>query len=166
VILSDLLNGSRVFIDANVFLYHFGKHPVWQPACQQFLERISRGEIAGLTSSDVLSDIAHRLMTLEAADKYGWPMAGIAQRLKQHPGELQGLTRFRQAVDSVATIGVQVLAVDASLVTRAAAVSQQHGLLSGDALVVAVMEHQGVTNLATNDADFDRVPWIARYAPA
>jgi predicted DNA-binding antitoxin AbrB/MazE fold protein len=32
--------------------------------------------------------------------------------------------------------------------------------------VVAVMQTNGLTNLASNDSDFDRVPWITRFAPA
>jgi len=38
--------------------------------------------------------------------------------------------------------------------------------LSGDALVVAVMREHGLVNLASNDADFDRVPGLTRFAPA
>jgi predicted nucleic acid-binding protein len=32
-------------------------------------------------------------------------------------------------------------------------------------LIVAAMQANGLTHLATNDADFDRVPGITRYAP-
>jgi predicted nucleic acid-binding protein len=39
-------------------------------------------------------------------------------------------------------------------------------LLSNDALIVAVMRAQGLTNVASHDADFDRVPGITRYGPA
>src|SRR6266849_2322707 len=45
------------------------------------------------------------------------------------------------------------------------ALSQQIGLLSNDALLVAVMQAHGLTKLASNDPDFDRVPGITRYAP-
>jgi predicted nucleic acid-binding protein len=58
-----------------------------------------------------------------------------------------------------------VLTIPAALVATAAAVSQQTGLLSDDALIVAVMRHYGLANLASHDADFDRVPGITRYAP-
>jgi predicted nucleic acid-binding protein len=44
--------------------------------------------------------------------------------------------------------------------------SRLTGLLSNDALIVAVMQASGLTKLASNDADFDRVPGITRYAPA
>jgi len=40
------------------------------------------------------------------------------------------------------------------------------GLLHNDALILAVMQANGLTNLASHDADFDRVPGILRYAPA
>jgi predicted nucleic acid-binding protein len=43
--------------------------------------------------------------------------------------------------------------------------SVQHGLLSIDALVVALMGEMGLSQLASHDADFDRVPGIVRFAP-
>jgi predicted nucleic acid-binding protein len=39
-------------------------------------------------------------------------------------------------------------------------------LLTGDALIVAVMQAHGLSHLASNDTDFDRVPGLTRYAPA
>ena len=54
---------------------------------------------------------------------------------------------------------------DSAIVSTAAAVSQQHGLLSGDALVVATMRHFNISHLVSHDADFDRVPELARFAP-
>ena len=63
-------------------------------------------------------------------------------------------------------IGLDVLPVGKSHVSLAADVSRQTGLLCGDALVVAVMQAHGLANLASKDADFDRVPGITRYAPA
>ncbi|MCY2993431.1 MAG: PIN domain-containing protein [Planctomycetota bacterium] len=41
----------------------------------------------------------------------------------------------------------------------------EYELLSGDALIVAVMHAHGLTRLASHDADFDRVSWLTRYAP-
>jgi predicted nucleic acid-binding protein len=60
---------------------------------------------------------------------------------------------------------VRILTIPPHLIAAAAAVSIQHGLLTNDALVVAVMEANGLTNIASSDADFDRVPWLTRYAP-
>jgi predicted nucleic acid-binding protein len=162
----DILAGSTVFVDSNILVYHFGPHPALQAPCQQLLERIARSEIAGVTSAAVLSDLAHRLMMMEAAGKHGWPMNGIAARMKQRRAEIQSLANFRTSVQEVANFGLQVVSVELSHVLSAAALSQQYGLLSGDALVVAMMQAHGLTHLASHDADFDRVTGIARYAPA
>jgi predicted nucleic acid-binding protein len=47
-----------------------------------------------------------------------------------------------------------------------AALSQQIGLLTNDAAVVAIMHSHGLTKIASNDPDFDRVAGLIRYAPA
>jgi predicted nucleic acid-binding protein len=114
----------------------------------------------------VLSDVAHRLMTQEAIRRFGWPVAGIARRLRSNPSHVQQLSEFRAAIDEVLQSGLQVLSIPPPLIATAAAVSQQVGLLSGDALVVAVMREHGLVNLASHDSDFDRVPEVTRYAPA
>jgi predicted nucleic acid-binding protein len=33
-------------------------------------------------------------------------------------------------------------------------------------LIVAIMQANGLTKLASNDTNFDRVPGLTRYAPA
>jgi predicted nucleic acid-binding protein len=162
---ADLPAAAMVFLDANVIVYHFSRHTRYGTACTDLLDRIARQELIGCTSSHVLSEAAHRLMTLEAIDRYGWPYAGIAQRLRKHPSEVQALVRFRQAIDEVPRFGIQVLAVPPALIQVATERSQQYGLLHNDALIVAVMQANGLTNLASEDADFDRVPGLTRYAP-
>jgi predicted nucleic acid-binding protein len=162
----DIPPGASVFIDANTLIYHFGPDPDFRPACQALLERFASQDLVGFTSAHVVSNVAHRVMTLEAIDRFGWPAAGVARRLLRHPDNLRQLTRFRQLVDEIPGFGIQVLPITMPLVSAAAAISQEQGLLSGDALVVAVMREHGLVNLASHDADFDRVPGLTRYAPA
>jgi predicted nucleic acid-binding protein len=162
---ADLLAGDAVFVDANILTDHFQPHPVWGPACSHLLQRIENGELAGSTSTHVLSELSHRLMTIEASVLFGWPFAGIANRLRTHPARVQQLTAFRLAVDRVLQSSLQVLVVAPPLVSTAAALSQQVGLLSNDALIVAVMQANGLTRLASSDQDFDRVPGLTRYEP-
>jgi predicted nucleic acid-binding protein len=47
----------------------------------------------------------------------------------------------------------------------AAASSQRRGMLTNDALRVAVMQANAWTSIASHATDFDRVPGITRYAP-
>jgi predicted nucleic acid-binding protein len=157
---------ASVFVDANPFVYHFSLQPVLGPPCTELLARIARGDVSGFTSADVLNDVAHRLMVLEATTVLGWTGPGIAKRLRKHPVEILKLTHFRQAIQEIPNFGIQSLPITYALVETATALSQQVGLLSGDALILAVMRDHGLTHLASHDTDFDRVPGIARYAPA
>jgi predicted nucleic acid-binding protein len=163
---TDLPDGVSLFLDANPFVYHFAPDPVFGPACTSLMERIGRREVLGWTSTHVLSDAGHRLMTLEACSMFGRPITGIAARLKRHPPEIMALTRFQQSIEAIPPLGIQVLPITTNLVLAATEVSQRLGLLSGDALIVALMQDQGLTHLASHDADFDRVPGLTRYAPA
>ena len=96
----------------------------------------------------------------------GWEPASVRRRLQKQPSAIQNLTQFPKAIESVLNSNIQILTIAPSLVLAAAAVSQVAGLLSNDAMIVALMQSHGLTRLASHDADFDRVPGIIRYAPA
>lgn len=160
----DLKPGDAVFVDANVFVYAFGPDPVFGPPSREFLKRIEDGDLLGFISAHVFNDVAYRLLTLEACQTFGWPFAGIGQRLRRHPDAIQKLGRFRQALDAIKLIGIHILPVDADHVTTAADLSRAHGVLSGDALIASVMRARGLDKLASNDADFERLPGITRYS--
>ncbi|HVA50094.1 MAG TPA: type II toxin-antitoxin system VapC family toxin [Pirellulales bacterium] len=162
---ADIPVGTSIFVDANTFVYHYSRHPVLAAPCTDLLDRIARSELTGITSADVLSDVAHRLMVLEAATVFGWTGTGITGRFRRHPSEIQKLTQFQRSVQTIATFGIKIVAVSAPLVDAATTISRQVGLLSGDALIVTVMRSEGVSQLASHDADFDRVPGLVRYAP-
>jgi predicted nucleic acid-binding protein len=162
----DIPAAAAVFVDANILVYYAQPHPTYGPACEQLLLRIENKELQGFTSSQVLGDVVHRVMTLEAASLFNRSMQGMASWLKQHPAEVQQLSRHRLVVDDLTLIGLQVLPVTGAQVSLAADVSRQLGLLTDDALVVTVMRSHGLTLLASHDADFDRVPGLTRYAPA
>src|SRR4051794_30828061 len=159
-------SGVVLFLDANPLIYHFTGDPKYGATCTQLIKRVELRDVRGMTSAHVLADVAHRLMTLEAIAVKGWPPAGIAARLRKHHDEIPPLTIYRQAIARTPLLGIQVLPTTQPVVERATQLSQHHELLTGDALIVASMQEQGVTHLASNDADFDRVPGITRYAPA
>lgn len=161
---ADLPAGERVFLDANPLVHYFAPDPNLGPSCRALLARIQIQQIEALTSTHVLSEVAHHLMTLEAARRFNWT-SRIVTHLKQQPTRIQQLTGFRTAIDSIARLHVQVLTVHPDWIATAARLSQQHGLLSNDALIVAIMQAHGLTHLASQDSDFDRVPGLTRYAP-
>jgi predicted nucleic acid-binding protein len=164
--LADVAAGTTVFVDANILLFALSNHPQHGAACDAFLDRVENQEIVAVTSTHVLGEVVHRMMTLEASDRFGWPTQGIANRLRRHPTEVQQLVRPRQALDEMVVVGVTAFAITPAYVSQATDITRQTGLLYGDALIVAVMRDQGLTQLASLDADFDRVAGLTRYAPA
>ncbi|TMQ34862.1 MAG: type II toxin-antitoxin system VapC family toxin [Planctomycetota bacterium] len=165
MIFTDLVAGDAVFVDANALTYHFEPHAVWGPPCADLLQRIENREIAGFTSTHALSEVSHRLMTIQASALFGWPFAGIGNRLRTSPSDVQKLTAFRQAIDRILQSNLQVLTITPAMLATAAALSQQIGLLTNDGVILAVMQAHGLTRIASSDTDFDRVPGITRHAP-
>lgn len=163
--LDDIPSSAAVFLDANCLVYAVFADPRYGAACKRLLERIDNQDIQGFTSAHVLSEIAHRVMTLEAASRFHRPLTGMANWLRRHPAEVQQLTRHRQAIDEVRACKIQVLPTEGVDVSQAADLNIPYGLLSSDALIVVIMQRYGLSQLASHDADFDRVPGLTRYAP-
>ncbi len=107
--LADLPAGTTVFVDANILLFALTNHPVHGAACETFLDRVENQEITAVTSTHALGEVVHRIMTIEACDRFGWPVQGIANRLRRHPAEVQQLVRPRQALDEIDAARVSTL---------------------------------------------------------
>jgi predicted nucleic acid-binding protein len=166
MIFDNLQTGDTVFVDANTLIYHFTNHPKFGAPCTRLLERIELNDLRGFTASNCLADVAHRVMTIEAMGRMGWPATSLASRLKKHHKEIPKLVIYQQATAKVGQLGIRILAISEQLVLAATSFSQQFELLTDDALIVAVMHDQGLTKIASEDADFDPVPGLTRYGPA
>jgi hypothetical protein len=88
---TSIPTGTRVFLDANTLVYAAIAHQVYGTACKLLLDRVEHQDLLGFTSADALGDVAHRLMTIEACDRFGWPAQGVANRLRRHPAEVRQL---------------------------------------------------------------------------
>ncbi|MBI3464278.1 MAG: type II toxin-antitoxin system VapC family toxin [Planctomycetes bacterium] len=99
--------GTAVFVDANIFVFHFAPDPILGMPCSQLLQRIEHQEIKGVTSTAVLSEVAHRLMTIEARAVFGWSTGKVALRLKQTPSAIHNLSAFQKAVEQIVSIPSQ-----------------------------------------------------------
>jgi predicted nucleic acid-binding protein len=164
MILTDLVDGESVFLDANILVYYFAPHPQYGQACHALIQRVENHALPGYTSTAVLSELAHHLMTFEASAVFGWT-SKVVQRLRQNSSAVMQLSKFHQSLVKVPSLGIRILTIPEMFIETAAMVSRQTGLLSNDALIVALMQANGLTKLASHDADFDRVPGLTRYAP-
>jgi predicted nucleic acid-binding protein len=163
--LTDLLDGESLFLDANILVYHFAPHPTFGPACHDLIRRIENQLLIGYTSTAVLSDVAHHLMTFEASAVFGWT-SKVVKKLQQDPSTVMQLSKFHQSIAEVPKLGIRTLTVPETFIETAASLSRQTGLLSADALILALMRHHSLSKIASEDTDFDRVPGVTRYGPS
>jgi len=162
--LAALPSGSRVFIDANIFIYHFTRTPL-TAACTAFLQRVEVGDLDGITSVIILAEVAHRLMILEAIQTHGLQPGAAIRKLKENPALVQQLAHYKVVTEMVASFNVVVEAITSTHLRSAQGFSGAYGLLTNDSLTAAVMQSLALTDLASNDPDFAAVPALTIWQP-
>jgi predicted nucleic acid-binding protein len=161
--LTDVPSGARVYVDANILILHFTGQ---SDDCSQFLERVERGDVEGVTGPVSVLEVAHRLMILEAQER-GFPVrSNPAARLARQPDLVKRLSKYYFSTRSLARMGIEVLTLLPGFLEASQEFRQTHGLLVNDSLVAMHMRETGVSVLASADAAFDRVPGIQRFGPA
>lgn len=146
--LAEIPDASTLFIDANVFVYHF----VGASAqCSALLARCETGVIRGTTSILVVAETAHRLMMIEAVERKLVTPGNVARKLAQRPDVVRRLRVYASSVQAIPAMGVEILALNEETMRLGLRHQRRHGLLTNDSLIVGTMTHQGVRLLATAD---------------
>ena len=161
--LADLRDGDHVFIDANIFIYHFGGRSL---ECKALLERCARGELIGYTSTPVLAEVLHRRMVAEAIAKGLVTARTAVRKLGETPEAVKQLTQYQEDVSKIPHMQLTIFPLSLEIMQTSAEVRKGEGLLTNDSFVVAFMRSQGLTQLATANGDFDRVGDIEIYKPS
>ena len=88
--LTSLPQGTDVFIDANIFIYAFGRQ---SRQCRDLLVRCAREEVFAITTLEVIHEVTHRLMLAEAY-ALGLIHRPNAQELGQQLSAIRGLSWY------------------------------------------------------------------------
>jgi predicted nucleic acid-binding protein len=162
--LAILPSGVRVFIDANVFIYHFTQTPL-TAACTAFLQRVETGDLHGITSTVILAEVAHRLMILEAIRTLGLSSRTAVKKLKENPDLVRQLSHYKVATERIPSFNVTIEPVTFAHLQTAQGFSTLHGLLTNDSLTAAVMQSLALTDVASNDPDLSVMPGLTIWRP-
>ena len=95
----------------------------------------------------------------------GLDRKGLVGRLKREPQLLAALSEHRTVVTTVWALDMKIELITPDLLEAAAGLSIQLCLLTNDALTIATMRKLGLTDLATNDDDFDQIAGITVWKP-
>lgn len=110
------------------------------------LDRAIAGRVPVSVSVPVLSDAIHKVMMSEAAQLAGRDRAGIVGYLNKHPEIIARLVEYPQAMERLGIVPMNILPVDAPLLSDAARIAVGHRLLTNDAMIVALMQRHGLTH--------------------
>lgn len=162
--LQDIANDTRVFVDSNIFIYHFSNFEIFADSCLSFLQKVEDGKISGYTSTIVLAEVLHRLMVIEASKKFDIQPKNVVKYLKANPDKVSSLADHPKSLDSIENIGITILPVTAHDL-RVSTEFKKQGLLTIDAINVSVMKNNDLTTIATNDGDYDRIGFLTQFNP-
>jgi predicted nucleic acid-binding protein len=131
------------FIDTAVPMYAAGAdHPLREP-CVRILELIRRGDLDGVTSTEVVQEITHRFLAVRRPE--------FAKQL---------------AID-VLDLFAPVLPITHALMRRVPELGLKYPALQArDLTHVATCIHEGITDIISPDRAFDQVHEIRRIDPA
>jgi len=165
-LLDDLSKHSVIFVDANIFIYLILGDPRYKMSCKKFLNRIKDNEIKAFTSVIVLSEILHKLMISEIVKKYNVGYLEALNYFKNKPNIFLKLEKCWEDIKEIKSINnLVILDVTDKVFDIGIKYSKEFKLLISDALHLAVMKQNNITNLASNDSDFERVGWINLCKP-
>ena len=160
--LQEIPANEIVLVDANIILYDQQGASL---QCTHFLRRCAEKEITGVVTSHILAEVMHRLMMTEARENL-WSTGGNpARQLAEKPEKVKLLSRYSTIVKSIMVMGVIVEPVKTEDFHTAIHVQQQYGLLTNDALLIAVADRLRIEAIASSDKMFSTVSGIHVYSP-
>ncbi len=103
--LTESKAGSEVFIGSNVFIYHFTGV---SDECNDFLSRCERDELIAMTTVNVILEVLHRLMMVEAVRKNLVKPPNVVKKLSKAPQNLKCLNEYFINTEKIQDMGIAI----------------------------------------------------------
>lgn len=154
--------GTRIFIDSNIFIYHFLGQ---SESCRSLLEMAENLDIRAYASVVVLAEVLHKLMITEVAEKFGIKPYDAVRFLKRRPELISELKKCEAAVGEIPDYNIEILPIEREAIFESGELRKKHNLLTNDSLNLYSMKANKLRYIAANDSDFERVKWITVWKP-
>ncbi|MCK4798694.1 MAG: PIN domain-containing protein [Spirochaetes bacterium] len=161
--LETISQGSEVFIDSNIFIYHFTNS---SEECSKFLERCEYREISGFTSVNVLLEVLHRLMMIEVVKKGLLSTPNLVKKINKNPEIIKQLNDYFINTQKIKDMEISIFSMDFTSILSSHSYRFKYGLMVNDSLITATMEREKILNLASNDRTFLAVKNINVFQPS
>jgi predicted nucleic acid-binding protein len=161
--LPSLRGGAWVAVDTNILVYANQRRSL---ECVGFLERCASGELQGVVPSPMVAELAHALMLIEARENNWIERGNPARALSERPDLICRLTRYEARMREFFGIGLRIEPVGTADFLEAMRIQKEAGLLTNDALLLAVARRLNCEAVATADRAIAQAPGFAVFSPA
>lgn len=155
--------GAWVAIDTNILIYANQRR---SPECADLLKRCAAGEFQGIVPMPMVAELVHALMLIEARENNWIDRANAARSLAEHPDLIRRLTRYELQMREFFGIGLRIEPVGAGDVLEAMRIQREAGLLTNDALLLAVARRLNCEAVASADKTIVAAPGFAVFSPS
>jgi len=161
--LNSLKENAFVFIDTNIFLYLIEGI---SKESRDFIKLVRSGYYRGITSIAVLHELAHKLMVDELYKNFGSDITkSKSKKLMKDKRSIKGLTKYQDFIHDVMNLGIPTLSSSNLDFEQALKFQSEYGMLTTDAINLALMKEFEIEHMATNDKDFEKISWLNVYCP-
>jgi len=167
--LSDFTGNERIFIDANIFIYNALDDPIYAESCSDFLRKVETNNIKGVITPSIMDEVLFKILMAEASQHIEkFSLSALKKEMKKpHFSSLvyKPVKEYSEYLTELTYGGLEILTVDGGLVEKSIELGRRYGLLITDAIHLSTMKQYGITHIASNDSDFERVESINIYKP-
>jgi len=151
-----------VIIDTNIFVYAAQRSSL---QCIKLLEKCANEELFGIIPTHILAELTHVLMLAEAKDLGLIKDSNPAKQLSEDSNKIKSLNRYESLIRDLLSIGLRLESLQREDFITAVSLQRQHGLLTNDALFLAIATRLRVAAVVSADFNFKNIPRIINYSP-
>jgi len=160
--LAQIPEGDWVVIDTNILIY---ANQGQSADSVEFLRRCASGMLQGLIPVPMVAELVHALMLIEARENNWIERQNPSRALAARPDLVRRLTRYEIQVREFFGIGLRIEPALAGDILEAMRIQRETGLLTNDALLLAVARRLNCSSIASADKTIAAAPGFTVYAP-
>ncbi|HOI77266.1 MAG TPA: PIN domain-containing protein [Methanofastidiosum sp.] len=160
--LNDYPEDTNFFIDSNVFIYFLLKHKSYSPTIKSFFNDIEKGQIKGYVNHTVVSESYFNYIRIKICERYTITPKEFNIYMKTNPDALREIDL--SVVEDIFSLP-NLYFLNIENIKNIGSAIYEYSLLPNDATHVASCIEHGLTNIVTNDKDFERVNFLKVWKP-
>lgn len=158
-----LPNDTKVFIDSNIFIYHFAG---MSEQCTQIIKKIETKKIDTYVSNIVIGEIIHRRMIAEAIEKRIVTLKNLLKKLKSNPELVKNLTQYSRDISNILLLPLNIISITIEDIRMSQTIRDEYGLMTNDSLNISCIKRLHIENIITHDNDFDTISDLKIWKPS